>query len=60
MAKFQIFQDSAKEYRWSLRADNNETIADSAEGYNEKDDCKHGIDLVKKLAPTAPVEDLTV
>ncbi len=32
MAKFQIFKDRSGEYRWRLRADNNEIIADSAEG----------------------------
>ena len=59
MAKFQIFTDRAGEFRWRLRADNNEIIADSAEGYKAKADCEHGVDLVKKLAPTAEVQDQT-
>ena len=59
MAKFQIFTDSAGEFRWRLRANNNEIIADSAEGYKAKSDCEHGIDLVKLLAPTAEVQDQT-
>ena len=59
MAKFQIFKDSAGEYRWRLRADNNEIIADSAEGYKAKSACEHGIDLLKLLAPTAEVQDQT-
>ncbi len=59
MAKFQIFTDRAGEYRWRLRTDNNEIIADSAEGYKAKSDCEHGVDLVKKLAPTAEVQDQT-
>ncbi len=59
MAKFQIFTDRAGEYRWRLRADNNQIIADSAEGYKAKSDCEHGIDLVKVLAPTAEVQDQT-
>ncbi len=59
MAKFQIFIDRAGEYRWRLRADNNEIIADSAEGYKAKSDCEHGIDLVKQLSPTAEVQDQT-
>lgn len=33
---FQIYRDAAAEYRWRLRAANNETIADSAEGYKRK------------------------
>ncbi len=59
MAKFQIFSDRAGEYRWRLRANNNEIIADSSEGYIAKSDCEHGIDLVKQLAPTAEVQDQT-
>jgi len=59
MAKFQMYKDRKGEYRWRLRADNNETIADSAEGYINKSDCEHGIDLVKRQAPAAEVEDQT-
>jgi uncharacterized protein YegP (UPF0339 family) len=58
--KFQIYKDKADEYRWRLRAEGNwEIIADSAEGYVEKSDCEHGIDLVKQQAPSATVEDQT-
>ncbi|MCH8345952.1 MAG: DUF1508 domain-containing protein [Chloroflexi bacterium] len=59
MAKFQIFKDNAGEYRWRLRANNNEIIADSAEGYKAKSDCANAIDLVKLLAPTAEVQKQT-
>ena len=59
MAKFQMFKDKKGEYRWRLRADNNEIIADSGEGYVNKTDCEHGIDLVKQLSPNARVEDQT-
>ena len=34
-----IYQDTAGEYRWSLTADNGEVIADSSEGYTERNDC---------------------
>lgn len=59
MAKFQLYKDKAGEYRWRLRADNNEPIADSSEGYKDKADCRDGLELVKKLAPTAAIEDQT-
>jgi uncharacterized protein YegP (UPF0339 family) len=59
VAKFQIFKDRGGEYRWRLRADNNETIADSSEGYKSKASCEHGIELVKRLAPAAEVVDQT-
>jgi uncharacterized protein YegP (UPF0339 family) len=59
MATFKIYKDTKGEYRWRFRADNNKIVADSAEGYNNKADCEHGIDLVKKQAPTATVTDET-
>ncbi len=59
MAKFQVYKDGQGEYRWRLRADNHEVIADSAEGYSRKESCEHGLELVKKLAPDAEVEDQT-
>jgi uncharacterized protein YegP (UPF0339 family) len=58
MAKFEIFKDSKGEFRWRLRANNNEVIA-TGEGYTSKDGCKNGIESVKKNAPEADVEDQT-
>jgi uncharacterized protein YegP (UPF0339 family) len=59
MADFQIYKDKSGEYRWRLRADNYEVVADSAEGYVNKHDCEHGIALVKELAPKAEIDDQT-
>lgn len=59
MAKFQIYKDTRAEYRWRLRADNNQIIATSGEGYKAKSDCMHGIDLVKGQAAGAGVDDQT-
>ena len=58
-AEFELDRDNADEYRWRLQAANNEIIADSAEGYTNKADCEHGIELVRELAPTVPVNDKT-
>jgi len=44
---FLIYKDAAKEYRWRYQASNTKVIADSGEGYKNKADCQHGIDLVK-------------
>lgn len=44
--KAQIYKDSAGEWRWRLRADNGEPIADSAEGYVTERDCNKGLYLV--------------
>lgn len=58
-AEFELYKDNAGEFRWRLQAENNEIIADSAEGYVNKSDCEHGIALVRSLAPTVPVNDKT-
>ncbi|MDF1500614.1 MAG: YegP family protein [Anaerolineales bacterium] len=58
MAKFQIYQDKKKQFRWRLLADNNQIIA-TGEGYTSKAGCKNGIESVKKNAPKADIEDQT-
>jgi predicted RNase H-like HicB family nuclease/uncharacterized protein YegP (UPF0339 family) len=59
-AEFELYrdQDNPQDFRWRLRANNGEIIADSGEGYNDKDDALHGIELVKAQAPSAVVQDL--
>ena len=54
--KYQYYQDVSGEWRWRLRATNNQIIAVSGEGYHNKADCLHGIKLVKSSAD-APVEE---
>ena len=44
---FQVYEDSAGEWRWRLVAGNGRIIAASGEGYRDKQDCLHGIELVK-------------
>ena len=58
MPKFEIFMDAKGEFRWRLKADNNEVIA-SSEGYTSKASCINGIDSVKENAPKAEIEDQT-
>jgi uncharacterized protein YegP (UPF0339 family) len=53
LAKFEYSLDKRGEWRWHLRADNGKIVADSGEGYKAESDCLHGIDIVKKEAPTA-------
>lgn len=57
--KFQVFKDVSSQYRWRMVAANGRIIAVSGEGYHNKKDCTDAIDLVKRFAPIAPVEDLT-
>jgi len=53
---FRVYKDAAGEWRWNLRAANNRTLADSGEGYHNKEDCLHAISLVKHC-DNAPVEE---
>jgi len=56
--QFEIFKDTAGEYRFRLRAPNGEIIA-ASEGYTAKSSCKNGIASVKENAPKAIIQDLT-
>ncbi|HEX8119073.1 MAG TPA: DUF1508 domain-containing protein [Pyrinomonadaceae bacterium] len=47
---FQVYQDAAGEWRWRLVAGNGRIVADSGEGYQHKQDCLHGIELVRASA----------
>ncbi len=51
-----VYQDASEEWRWQLRAANNRIIADSGEGYHNKQDCLHAITLVKD-SKDAPVKE---
>lgn len=49
-----IYTDANDQWRWRLVAANSRIIANSGEGYHNKNDCLHAIDLVKGSA-AAPV-----
>lgn len=53
---YEVYQDTSQEWRWRLRAANNEIIAASGEGYHNRQDCLNAIDLVKS-SQNAPVRD---
>jgi uncharacterized protein YegP (UPF0339 family) len=42
MATVQVFKDEANEWRWRVVAANGNILADSGEGYKNKEDCKAG------------------
>jgi uncharacterized protein len=48
--KFEVYQDTAKEYRWRLKAANGAILATSGQGYKAKADCKHGVERIQKDA----------
>ncbi|WP_297886524.1 HVO_2922 family protein [uncultured Halorubrum sp.] len=58
-ATFELYADSADEYRWRLRHDNGNIIADGSEGYADKRDASSGIESVQRNAPGAHVVDVS-
>jgi uncharacterized protein YegP (UPF0339 family) len=58
-AKFVVYHDKAKKFRFRLLAANGEIIA-TGEAYESKASCQKGIDSIKKNAATAEVVDETV
>lgn len=57
-AKFEIYTDKQKLFRFRLVASNGQIIA-TGQGYKSKDSCKKGIESVKKGAPGANTVDTT-
>ncbi len=57
MARFELYKDNAGEYRWRFVSGNGRIIATSSEGYKAKGDCQNGIELIKREAPSAQVEE---
>jgi len=44
---------------WTPGGKHDEIVADSNEGYTSKASCLHGIEVVKQIAASAPINDLT-
>ena len=56
--RFEIFKDTVGKFRFRLRAQNGEIIAES-EAYDSKEGCQKGIASVKENASTAEIKDFT-
>ena len=56
--RFELYRDAKGEWRWRLRARNGEVIADCGEGYVRREDCEHGIALVRQ-STEARIVDMT-
>ena len=54
---YYIYRDQSGYWRWRLVAANNRIIANSGEGYHNKSDCLHAINLVKSSG-SAPVYEV--
>ena len=53
--KFEIYKDKTGELRFRLKAKNGEIIATS-EGYKTMDNCKNGVESVRKNAANSTIE----
>ncbi|AKH97762.1 HVO_2922 family protein [Halanaeroarchaeum sulfurireducens] len=56
-ATFELYKDAGGSWRWRLRHDNGNIIADSGEGYSTPQKAKQGIESVKSNAPEATIEE---
>ena len=54
---FEVYQDGAGEYRFRLKAANNQVIAVS-EGYKSKESCLNGIESVQESSQKAEVKEV--
>nr|WP_313695370.1 HVO_2922 family protein [Halobaculum sp. XH14] len=54
-ATFELYEDSAGQWRWRLVHDNGRIIADSGEGYASKQKATEGLESVRENATGADV-----
>jgi uncharacterized protein YegP (UPF0339 family) len=57
-SQFELYTDSAGEFRWRLRHDNGNIIADGSEGYSSRQSAVQGLDAVRRDAARATLVDL--
>lgn len=58
-ATFELYTDSSGDYRWRLRHENGNIIADGGEGYTSKENALNGIESVRNNASEADLDDQT-
>jgi uncharacterized protein YegP (UPF0339 family) len=51
-AKFEIYPDAKKEYRWRFKAGNGETLVTGGQGYKSKSSCQDAVEKIKANAAT--------
>jgi hypothetical protein len=57
--RFVVYRNAKREFSWRLRSANGQTIANAGEGYKSKAACLAGIDLVRRGAAGAVLDDQT-
>jgi len=56
--EFEIYEDNAGQFRWRLTASNDRIVADSGQGYNDRDEAESAVERVETYAPDADVLDV--
>jgi len=56
-AMFELYKDTAGEFRFRMRDGDGNLLATSGKGYKEKADCQKVIDTIKQFAGRAKVDD---
>lgn len=59
VAVFEMYKDSADEFRFRLKDDEGSLLATSGKGYKTKADCKKVIDEIRASAAKAKLDDQT-
>lgn len=60
MAKFVLFQDEEYfQFRWQLKDDRGNVLADPPKGFMSYDECEKAIRLVKNVCVGATIDDQT-
>jgi len=54
---FEIYKDTAKEWRWRLVARNGKIVADSGEGYSSRRNVVNAINRLPGILTGAPILD---
>jgi uncharacterized protein YegP (UPF0339 family) len=55
IARYEVFEDDAGQYRWRLRAANGEIVAQS-EAYTRREDSERGLTAAKESSAEADLE----
>ena len=59
MSYYILFRDSQDQFRWTLHAANHEPLAVPGESFTRKAAAEANIERVRRIAPDAPIHDLT-
>lgn len=52
----EVYRDAAGEWRWRVRAFNGNVVADSSEGYANRNDCAHMLASVTRVDAVVEID----